>query len=225
MTASRPPSYVNTPVVIAYAEADDGLIVTMTRVLGLCWRHNYERTPPLTPDELADLVGRPRTTLYRHLAILENELGWLRVEHRDRRLVLRPQVDVTGDSQPTSPGARASPQPSNEELRQALAAAGIENPARDQLARDDLDPAWVRAWQLWTLHPHRANLSNPAGLIVRKLQSCEPPPADYLRLATLTDEEAGQLRASFWTGGRGLDPELYRLQDLFFEVHGDPRDA
>jgi len=28
-----PPSYVNTPVNNAYAEVDDGLIVTMTRVL------------------------------------------------------------------------------------------------------------------------------------------------------------------------------------------------
>lgn len=230
MTASRPPSYVNTPVAIVYAETDDvrlsdGVIVTMTRILGLCWSHNYERTPPLTPDQLSDLVGRPRTTLYRHLAILENELGWLRIEHRDRRLVLRPRVSATGDNQPASARTRASP-PGNDELRQALAAAGIENPARDQLARDDdLDPAWVRAWQLWTHHPHRANLSNPAGLIVRKLQSREPPPDDYLRLATLTDDEAGQLRASFWTGGRGLHPELYRLHDLFFEVYGDPRDA
>ncbi len=123
MNPSRPPSYVNTPVPIAYAEADDALIVTMTRILGLCWRHDYERTPPLTPDELGELVGRPRTTLYRHLAILEKELGWLRIERRNRRLVLRPQVDVTSTGQPTGSRARASSQPGNEGLRTALAAA------------------------------------------------------------------------------------------------------
>jgi hypothetical protein len=75
------------------------------------------------------------------------------------------------------------------------------------------------------LHPHQANLSNPAGFIVRKLQSQEPSPADYLCLAALADEEAEQLRASFWSGGQGMNPELYRLHDLFFEVYGDPRDA
>jgi hypothetical protein len=42
-----PPSYVNTPVAIVYAEADDALIVTMTRLLGLCWAYDYERTPAL----------------------------------------------------------------------------------------------------------------------------------------------------------------------------------
>jgi hypothetical protein len=175
---------------------------------------------------LSGLIGRPRTTLYRHLAILEKELGWLRIERRDRRLVLRPQLDVTATGQPTGSRARASPERGNDELRTALAAAGIENPAREQLARDrTIDPAWVRAWQLWTQHPHRANLSNPVGLVVRKLQGREPPPTGCLRLATLTDDEAGQLRNSFWTGGRGLNPELHRLHDLFFEVHGDPREA
>jgi hypothetical protein len=34
--AALPPSYVNAPVPIAYAEADDALIVTMIRILGLC---------------------------------------------------------------------------------------------------------------------------------------------------------------------------------------------
>jgi hypothetical protein len=83
MTSPRPPSYVNTPVPIAYADVDDALIVTMTRILGLCWSHDYERTPALTPNELSDLTRRPRTTLYRHLGILERELGWLQDFDRD----------------------------------------------------------------------------------------------------------------------------------------------
>ena len=92
MTSPRPPSYINTPVPIAYADVDDALIVTMTRILGLCWSHDYERTPALAPDQLSDLTGRPRTTLYRHLGILERELGWLRIDRADRRLILRPLV-------------------------------------------------------------------------------------------------------------------------------------
>ena len=34
MKGVLPPSYVNTPVSIAYARVDDALIVTMTRILG-----------------------------------------------------------------------------------------------------------------------------------------------------------------------------------------------
>ena len=37
MKGALPPSYVNTPVAIAYGNVDDALIVTMTRILGLCW--------------------------------------------------------------------------------------------------------------------------------------------------------------------------------------------
>jgi hypothetical protein len=228
-----PPSYINTPVPIAYAQVDDALIVTMTRILGLCWAHDYERTPALTPDQLADLTGRPRTTLYRHLGALEKELGWLRVDRVGRRLVLRPLVGVASGNQAAEPGP---PHPSlapgvagapiNADLSDALAVAGIENPARDQLARDPtLDPAWVRGWHLWTQHPHRENLTNPAGVIVRKLQGRQPPPDEYLELAALTDDERAEIRASYWSGGRSLDDRLYDLRDLYFEVYGDPTDG
>ena len=231
MKPPLPPSYVNTPVPIAYAGVDDALIVTMTRILGLCWAHDYERTPALTPDQLADLTGRPRTTLYRHLGMLEKELGWLRVDRVGRRLVLRPLVGVGGGNEAAeqiqprfalAPGLVGTP--INEDLRDALAAAGIENPARDQLARDPtLDPAWVRGWHLWTQHPHRANLTNPAGVIVRKLQNRQPPPDEYLELATLTEDERAEIRASYGSGGRSLDEWQYDLRDLYFEVYGDPR--
>jgi DNA-binding IclR family transcriptional regulator len=95
----------------------------------LCWAHDYERTPALTPDELSDLVGRPRTTLYRHLGILENELGWLRVDRSGRRLILRPIVEV--GRQPVPAARSLAKAPVDEELRQALESAGIENPARE----------------------------------------------------------------------------------------------
>jgi DNA-binding MarR family transcriptional regulator len=88
-----PPSYVNTPVSIAYAEADDALIVTMTRILGLCWAYDHERTPALTPEQLADLTGRPRSTLYRHLKRLR-EMQWIRVDQAGRRIVIHPIVTL-----------------------------------------------------------------------------------------------------------------------------------
>ena len=86
-----PPSYVNTPVSIAYAEADDALIVTMTRILGLCWAYDYERTPALTPEQLAEFTGRPRSTFYRHLKLLR-EMQWIRVDQAGRRIVIRPII-------------------------------------------------------------------------------------------------------------------------------------
>ena len=91
MKPALPPSYINTPISIAYAEADDALIVTMTRILGLCWAYDYERTPTLTPEQLADLIGRPRSTLYRHLKQLR-EMQWIRVDQAGRRIVIRPVV-------------------------------------------------------------------------------------------------------------------------------------
>ena len=91
MKGAIPPSYVNTPVAIAYAEADDALIVTMTRILGLCWAHDYERTLALTPEQLAEHTGRPRSTVYRHLKLLR-EMQWIRVDHAGRRFVIRPII-------------------------------------------------------------------------------------------------------------------------------------
>ncbi len=89
MTAALPPSYVNTPVPIAYAEVDDALIVTMIRILGLCWAYDYERTPALTPEQVAELTGRARSTLYRHLKELR-EMQWIRVDQAGRRIIIRP---------------------------------------------------------------------------------------------------------------------------------------
>jgi DNA-binding transcriptional ArsR family regulator len=86
-----PPSYVNMPVSVAYAEADDALIVTMTRILGLCWAYDYERTPVLTPEQLTEFTGRPRSTLYRHLKLLR-EMQWIRVDQAGRRIFIRPII-------------------------------------------------------------------------------------------------------------------------------------
>jgi hypothetical protein len=180
-----PPSYVNTPVSIAYAEVDDALIVTMTRILGLCWAYDYERTPALTPEQLSELTGRPRSTLYRHLKQLR-DMQWIRVDQAGRRIIIRPII--ARNAEPAKGQARSTVHPAeesvpNEALLQALAEIGVENPKRSELAQLDTDPLWVRAWHLWTRHPHRQSLTNPIGNIILKLESAEKPPAEFLRAA------------------------------------------
>jgi hypothetical protein len=203
-----PPSYVNTPVTIAYAEADDALIVTMTRLLGLCWAYDYERTPALTPDQLAEFTGRPRSTLYRHLKLLR-EMQWIRVDQAGRRLIIRPII--TRCAQPAGETTyrnkpEGGPVPS-EALVQALAEIGVENPKRNQLAGLDIDPLWVRAWQLWAKHRHRRSLTNPVGNIILKLESGERPPREFLRAA----EE--QLRLKEWMQEQEEDEAQYPEED------------
>ena len=180
---------------IAYAETDDALIVTMTRILGLCWAYDYERTPALTPEQLTEFTGRPRSTLYRHLKLLR-EMQWIRVDQVGRRIIIRPIVmrsAQASDRQAARTGEPADGPVPNEALLQALAEIGIENPKRRQLARLDIDPVWVRAWRLWAKHPHRQSLTNPVGNIILKLESGEPPPREFLRAV----EE--QIRLRRWT--------------------------
>jgi hypothetical protein len=76
-------------VAIAYADVDDALIVTMTRILGLCWAYGYERTPALTPEQVAELTGRARSTLFRYLKQLR-DMQWLRVDQVGQRIILHP---------------------------------------------------------------------------------------------------------------------------------------
>jgi DNA-binding transcriptional ArsR family regulator len=180
-----PPCYVNTPVPIAYAEVDDALIVTMTRILGLCWSFDYERTPALTPDQISQLTGRPRSTLYRHLKQLR-EMDWIRVDQVGRRIIVRPLI--AGQARPTEEVVAClveadSQSTPKEALLQALAEIGVENPKRSQLAYLEIDPLWVRAWHLWARHPHRQSLTNPVGNIILKLENGEHPPAEFLRAA------------------------------------------
>jgi hypothetical protein len=219
MTSLTPPTYVNVPIAIAYAAGvDDALVVTMARILGLCWDHGYRHTAPLTPAELMEATGRPHATFYRHLRLLQGELHWLRVDRvGSGHLVLHSLV-----------GGPSEPPPAPEVIRQqrlcALAEAGIERPVRDSLASDPgVDPLWISAWHLWTRHPSRSNLKNPAGVIVGKLRDHEPPPDEYLQLASLTVDEREQLRASYWIGADSLDSRLRQLRPFFFLIYGDPR--
>jgi DNA-binding transcriptional ArsR family regulator len=181
-----PPSYVNTPVLVAYAGIDDAVLVTMIRILGLCWAHDYEHTPALVPEQLAIFTGRSRSAFYRHLKALR-EMDWLRVEQVGRRIIIRPTLG-RATAEPLRRKATDVPRPAdeptpNEVLLQALADIGIGNPKRAQLARMDIDPVWVWAWHLWARHPHRGGLTNPIGNIILKLESREPPPSEFLRQA------------------------------------------
>jgi hypothetical protein len=112
-----PPAYVSAPVPVVYAYGvDDAVLVTMIRLLGLCW--NCERTPPLTPDELAQAVGRSRSALYRHLRILKDGdkegenpgcLRWIQVERVNRRITIRPQPPVARNGQVLPDAAHDAP--------------------------------------------------------------------------------------------------------------------
>ena len=192
MTAALPPSYVNAPVPIAYAQADDALIVTMIRILGLCWAYDYERTPALTPEKLAGLTGRARSTLYRHLKELR-DMQWIRVDQAGRRIIIRPETGRLAQraaKEETHVSQSASPSAPNQELLQALADIGVENPKRAQLARLNIDPLWVYAWHLWAGHRYRQSLTNPVGNIILKLETGERPPEEFVRAA----EEQARLR-------------------------------
>ena len=63
----------------------------------------------------------------------------------------------------------------------------------------------MRAWHLWTRHPHRKGLTNPIGNIILKLESGEQPPGEFLRAAEQ------QLRLQEWMREQeeqeGEDPE------------------
>lgn len=185
MKTALPPSYVNAPVSVAYAEVDDALIVTMIRILGLCWAYDYERTPALTPEQVANLTGRAHSTLYRHLKELR-KMGWISVDQARRKIIIRP---VTGrlvglaENEKTDTRQPVTGSTPSAELLKALADIGVENPKRAHIARKDLDPLWVRAWHLWARHPHRHGLTNPVGNIIMKLESGEQPPDEFLRQA------------------------------------------
>ena len=168
--APYPPDYIKLPPDVACADVDDALIVTMARILGICWDQKYRRSPPYTPDRLAELLGRPRTTLYRHLNRLQ-ALGWLRVDHSDRRLVLQPLVSVTEGRAATRPSTSqvqyAFPEQLNGDevaLREALQEAGIVGRPLHELLALGVDPVVVRAWYWWTWAPEQEWMENPAGL-------------------------------------------------------------
>ncbi|MBN1658018.1 MAG: hypothetical protein JXA93_06425 [Anaerolineae bacterium] len=237
MTGSPyPPDYIKLPTDIACADVEDNVIVTMARILGICWDNKYRRSRPYTPDELAETVDRPRTTLYRHLNRLQT-LGWLRVDHVDRRLVLQPLVRITEGKLSAS---KAEPQINhrlpeqktgdNDHLREALQEAGIIGRPFHELFEMGVDPNVVRAWHWWTWAPEQEWMENPAGYIVNRLREGDPPPDEFMRLARLTPDETALLRRA-WVDGEQLMgwpmldecPELQRIAPLWARIYNSMR--
>jgi hypothetical protein len=235
--AAYPPDYIKLPPAIACAGVDDALIVTMARILGLCWDQKYRRSPPYTPDQLAELVGRPRTTLYRHLNGLQ-QLGWLQVDHHDRRLVLQLLVRFAEGQPPAvrpSEGAGhdflEQEAGDNHELREALQEASIVGRPLRELLRQNLDPVVVRAWHLWTWAPEQKWMDNPAGYVVNRLREGDRPPDEFLELAQLTPDEIAQLKEAWasseqYVGWPSLDENerLQRLAPLWAAIFEAMRD-
>jgi hypothetical protein len=234
--SAYPPDYIKLPPSVACADVDDALIVTMARILGLCWGHRYRRSPPYTPDELAGLLGRPRTTLYRHLNRL-HQLRWLRVDHTDRRLVLQPLIRITEGQAAV---ARTADQDSNDlpekatgnndELREALQEAGIIGRPLRELLQMSVDPLMVRAWYLWTWDREQEWMDNPAGYIVNRLREGDEPPQEFLELAQLTPDETDALRTAWvhseqYMGWPSLeeDKRLQALAPLWATIWGAMR--
>jgi len=227
-----PPDFIKLPPIIACAGEEDALIVTMARILGLCWRQKYRRSPPYAPERLAELVGRPRTTLYRHLAKLQ-QLQWLQVDHRDRQIVLRPLVPISEwqqakDKPPDQAGGQST-QPGDgdsQELCQALEEAGIMGRPLRHLLQQNADPVNVRAWYLWTFGKQQEWMDNPVGYIVNRLRDGDVAPQEFVELAQLTADETGLLRSAWvnseeYQGWPSLDGQekLQRLAPLWARVY------
>ena len=231
-----PPDYIKLLPSIACADVEDALIVTMARILGLCWGHRYRQSPPYAPDQLAELLGRPRTTLYRHLDRLQ-QLHWLRVDHRDRRLVLQPLVHITegGPAAVSPPGLvgyhfAKQGTGNNHKLREALQEAGIIGRPFRELLQQSVDPIVVRAWYLWTWAPEQEWMDNPAGYVVNRLREGDEPPDEFLELVKLTPDEIATLRQAWvhseqYQGWPSLDAndKLQGLAPLWASIYDGMR--
>jgi|GEM_PF-4514018 len=70
-----PPRYVNVPSKIIYDEAVQPAVRdTYVQLRGLAW--GKEETPPLSMEQITNILHKSRSTLYGHLTILRDQ-GWL----------------------------------------------------------------------------------------------------------------------------------------------------
>lgn len=242
MSQTLPPRFIKIPPTIAHAEVEEAVAMTMIRILELSWDHNrYKGTAPYTPDQLAELLGRTRPTLYRHLSVLR-ELKWIGVKREmGRRITIRILIPILDDDQvqkaeegevDESPwegvpaGKQTGPFQSGRELRQALTEVGIIGRKLRELLERDLDPAVVRAWHLWTWHPDQDWLDNAAGYVINRLEQGDEPLAEFLEIARLAPEEIATLEEAYrqgeeyqrWPSLAGRE-KLQRLAPLWAEVY------
>src|SRR5574341_1143772 len=75
MPFQLPPEYVNTPMGIIYdPRINDGAAITFVQIFGLSW--DPKNPPHITLEDLMELTGRSRSSLYGHMSTLRNS-GWL----------------------------------------------------------------------------------------------------------------------------------------------------
>jgi len=103
-----PPQYVNVPVELLYElDVPASVLLTAVRIYGLGWRHRYERTDPVSLDELMKICEVSRSTLYGHLVTLGDNrvLRYTTVNvGRERTFVFELLMGT-----PTSPPGRSPP--------------------------------------------------------------------------------------------------------------------
>jgi len=73
-----PPKYAVAPAWLLYdVRISKAVLLTALRIYGLGWRHRYERTDPVTVEELCRITELERSSLYGHIAQLRH-IGVLR---------------------------------------------------------------------------------------------------------------------------------------------------
>ena len=70
MRPTLPPKFVVLPCTLVYGELPRPVALTGMRIWGLGWRYRYERTAPISVDDLCRICGLRRSQLYEHLSTL-----------------------------------------------------------------------------------------------------------------------------------------------------------
>lgn len=65
-----PPRYVNIPSSLAYGDLPKSVIVSGLRIIGLAWCYRYERTDPISIEDLCQICSVTRSNMYGHLGQL-----------------------------------------------------------------------------------------------------------------------------------------------------------
>ncbi len=102
-----------------------------------------------------------------------------------------------GEEEPTP----TSTFPSHSEIYNLLSSFGIDEPALSKFSNDNLEPKTVRAWIMYL---NTQDFPRKQGYLVKRLQEGDHPPADFMQIATLTQDQLdtlAHLRLSrHWSG-------------------------
>lgn len=81
-----PPKYINVPAAVAFQKKlPPAVILTYLQIRGLAW--DSKGVFEADWDDIFEILGKPRTTIYRHLARLASS-GWLRFNSTHRRVLM-----------------------------------------------------------------------------------------------------------------------------------------